>query len=95
MYDGVGCGAACGGVITPLCADTSSTAYAVPLEVNCPAGAREATLGCPLKGKVKPVFGISALSVTALHPSFSIFNSPFSIQNVIFATHKVPPYRTM
>ena len=27
--------------------------FAVPLEVNCPAGAREATVGCPLKGKVK------------------------------------------
>ena len=25
-----------------------STANAVPLKVNCPVGAREATLGCPL-----------------------------------------------
>ena len=26
--------------------------FAVPLEVNCREAAREATLGCPLKGKV-------------------------------------------
>ena len=28
------------------------------LEVNCPIGAREATLGCPLKGKANPLFYI-------------------------------------
>ena len=32
---------------------TPSTADAVPLKVNCPVGARETTLGCPLWGGKK------------------------------------------
>ena len=38
-----------GGVSYPR-RHTPSTAKAVPLKVNCPEGAREATLGCPLRG---------------------------------------------
>ena len=38
-----------GGVSYPR-RHTPSTAKAVPLKVNCPEGAREATLGCPLWG---------------------------------------------
>ena len=33
------------------CTANPSTADAVPLKVNCPVGAREATLGCPLRGR--------------------------------------------
>ena len=36
------------------------------LEVNCPVGAREATLGCPLKGKLNQSFYILPVIVTTV-----------------------------
>ena len=38
------------GSVLPPRRHTPSTAKAVPRKVNCPEGAREATLGCPLRG---------------------------------------------
>ena len=43
--------------------DTSSTADAVPLEVNCREAAREATLGCPLKGEANPMFFVCRVNL--------------------------------
>ena len=51
-----------GGKILDFANITPHPPQAVPLKVNCRIAAREATLGCPLKGKVNPIGHFSAKS---------------------------------